>query len=108
MACERPSGPWLLIVDNIVDTRLVQRAWDSDQMSQHDFDLLRCLPQRAGSAVLITSHDRQVAFALTNHEDRTLRVEVMDSKEAAGSFDKKLASPRGDRADKDRLATALE
>lgn len=102
------SGPWLLIVDNIDDVRLVKRDHGKENVPMSEFYLPMWLPQRANSAVLITSRDRHVAFCLLNHADCILHVENMTSTEAVKLLDTKLTEDKGLSGDKALLAETLE
>lgn len=101
------SGPWLLVVDNIDDERLVKPYPANDKMSRNDFCLLEWLPQRDGTAILTTSRNRYAAFCVVSHADCILKVGNMQSKEAIELLDKKLTAGEGS-ADKSLLAKELE
>ncbi|KAG9762710.1 hypothetical protein KCU73_g1786, partial [Aureobasidium melanogenum] len=101
------SGPWLLIVDNIDDERLVKPYSANDQTPQNDFCLLKWLPQRNGTAILTTSRNRYAASCVVSHADCILKVGNMQSKEAIDLLDKKLTAGKGSAA-KSLLAKELE
>jgi tetratricopeptide (TPR) repeat protein len=102
------SGSWLLILDNIDDASLMKKDGQDEETTQNDFNLLYFLPQRTGSAILVTSRYRLVAFDIVVLEESLLSIEIMETKEAVQILNNKLADCRGGLADRARLATALE
>jgi tetratricopeptide (TPR) repeat protein len=94
--CDSRSRPWLLVLDNADDARVLlgkppvcERAGDSAASDQHEKTLLEYLPQCDHGKILVTSRSKEAAKELVDWKD-IVAVEPMEAEQALSLLEKKL------------------
>ena len=98
---DRKNGPWLLILDNADDTRVLldlQEDNTARNMAPAKRRLTDYIPQVPHGVVLVTTRDRTSGWALTGDFSTPIKVESMDPLESLELLKGKLPIESGSEA----------
>lgn len=97
-----------MILDNVDDKSFVATSHDKAGM-HHDFTLLSHLPRKPGTAILITSRDRDAAYDLVHQKhNNILEIGCMNDADTKALLDSKLNDPQAVEEEKEELIRKLD